>query len=110
MIFVHTVSCGEFLRQTVRDDWNSRKETRSNITDLPNKPEERLRLVQEPLQKGSTIIYVPTRKGTLSIANYLCRCGVKAAAYNAAVRHGFMTVAGFYKCILFLCSLLDECW
>ncbi|KAM1802118.1 hypothetical protein ACFX11_033628 [Malus domestica] len=79
------VSCGEFLRQTVRDDWNTRKETRSNITDLPNKPEERLRLVQEPLQKGSTIIYVPTRKGTLSIANYLCRCGVKAAAYNAAL-------------------------
>ncbi|PWA82395.1 RECQ helicase SIM [Artemisia annua] len=35
------------------------------------------------VELGSTIIYVPTRKETLSIAKYLCRCGVKAAAYNA---------------------------
>ena len=37
------------------------------------------------VELGSTIIYVPTRKETLSIAKYLCRCGVKAAAYNAKV-------------------------
>lgn len=79
------VSCGEFCGQSLCEDWNTRKETRSDIIDLPNKPEERLKLLQEPLEKGSTIIYVPTRKGTLSIANYLCRCGVKAAAYNAAL-------------------------
>ncbi|RVW31612.1 ATP-dependent DNA helicase Q-like SIM [Vitis vinifera] len=36
-----------------------------------------------PLEQGPTIIYVPTRKETLNIAKYLCRCGVKAAAYNA---------------------------
>ncbi|XP_024962675.1 ATP-dependent DNA helicase Q-like SIM isoform X2 [Cynara cardunculus var. scolymus] len=35
------------------------------------------------LEQGSTIVYVPTRKETLSIAKYLCRCGVKAAAYHA---------------------------
>ncbi|XP_020418519.1 uncharacterized protein LOC109948949 isoform X2 [Prunus persica] len=77
---------GEFCGQSLWEDWNTRKETISDIIDLPNKPEERLTLVQqEPLEKGSTITYVPTRKGTLSIANYLCRCGMKAAAYDVVV-------------------------
>ncbi|XP_021283335.1 ATP-dependent DNA helicase Q-like SIM [Herrania umbratica] len=53
--------------------------------DPPNNPEARLRLLQEPLEQGPTIVYVPTRKETLSIAKYLCKCGVKAAAYNAAL-------------------------
>nr|XP_043630656.1 ATP-dependent DNA helicase Q-like SIM [Erigeron canadensis]XP_043630657.1 ATP-dependent DNA helicase Q-like SIM [Erigeron canadensis]XP_043630658.1 ATP-dependent DNA helicase Q-like SIM [Erigeron canadensis] len=35
------------------------------------------------LEQGSTIIYVPTRKETSSIANYLCRRGLIAAAYHA---------------------------
>lgn len=50
-----------------------------------NKPAERLSMLQEPLEDGLTIIYVPTRKETLSIAKYLCGFGVKAAAYNASV-------------------------
>ncbi|CAK9163670.1 unnamed protein product [Ilex paraguariensis] len=51
--------------------------------DLPNKTEERLKLLQGPLGQGPTIIYVPTRKETLSIAKFLRRFGVKASAYNA---------------------------
>ncbi|XP_023732187.1 ATP-dependent DNA helicase Q-like SIM [Lactuca sativa] len=35
------------------------------------------------VEQGSTIIYVPTRKDTLTVAKYLCRFGVKAAAYHA---------------------------
>ncbi|KAL3843948.1 hypothetical protein ACJIZ3_001351 [Penstemon smallii] len=35
------------------------------------------------LPEGPTIIYVPTRKETLSLAKFLSRFGVKAAAYNA---------------------------
>lgn len=53
--------------------------------DAPGTIEERLALLQQPLEEGPTIIYVPTRKETLSIANYLCDSGVKAAAYNASV-------------------------
>lgn len=49
------------------------------------KLDERLTLLKGPLEQGPTIIYVPTRKETLNIAKYLCRCGVKAAAYNAKV-------------------------
>ncbi|XP_057427230.1 ATP-dependent DNA helicase Q-like SIM isoform X3 [Lotus japonicus] len=41
--------------------------------------------LQEPLQPGPAIIYVPTRKETLRIAQYLCKFGVKAAAYNAGL-------------------------
>ncbi|XP_039172114.1 uncharacterized protein LOC104438665 [Eucalyptus grandis] len=47
--------------------------------------EERLKLQQEPLDHGPTIIYVPTRKETLIIAKFLCDFGIKAAAYNAKV-------------------------
>lgn len=37
----------------------------------------------QQVDQGSTIIYVPTRKDTLTIAKYLSTCGVKAAAYHA---------------------------
>ncbi|XP_027366933.1 ATP-dependent DNA helicase Q-like SIM [Abrus precatorius] len=42
-------------------------------------------VTQEPLEQGPAIIYVPTRKETLRIAEYLCKFGVKAAAYNAGL-------------------------
>ncbi|KAJ1387416.1 Winged helix-like DNA-binding domain superfamily [Sesbania bispinosa] len=40
---------------------------------------------KELLDQGPTIIYVTTRKETLRIAKYLCKFGVKAAAYNAGL-------------------------
>ncbi|KAA3472653.1 ATP-dependent DNA helicase Q-like SIM [Gossypium australe] len=76
------VAYGEFSGQVHCKEWNSHGSIET--IDPPNKPEERLRLLQEPLEQGPTIIYVPTRKETLSIAKYLCKFGVKAAAYNAA--------------------------
>ncbi|KAK7344246.1 hypothetical protein VNO77_13637 [Canavalia gladiata] len=51
----------------------------------PKQPEERLKILKGPLEQGPTIIYVPTRKETLRIAKYLCKVGVKAAAYNAGL-------------------------
>lgn len=87
IISILAVSCGEFCGQPLCEDLNTRKETKSEVLDLPSQLEERLRLLQEPLEKGSTIIYVPTRKQTLKIASYLCKCGVKAAAYHAGVCH-----------------------
>lgn len=41
--------------------------------------------MQVSLEEGPTIIYVPTRKETLRIADYLCKFNVKAAAYHAKV-------------------------
>ncbi|KAK8589271.1 hypothetical protein V6N12_023673 [Hibiscus sabdariffa] len=86
-IFQHVedwdVAYGEFGGQVLCEEWNSHGPPET--IDPPNKPEERLRILQEPLERGPTIIYVPTRKETLSIAKYLCKFGVKAAAYNAAV-------------------------
>ncbi|XVF57499.1 hypothetical protein PTKIN_Ptkin06aG0210200 [Pterospermum kingtungense] len=77
------VVCGEFCGQAYCEEWNSSGSFET--IDPPNKPEERLRLLQEPLEEGPTIIYVCTRKETLSIAKYLCMFGVKAAAYNASL-------------------------
>ncbi|KAK4273443.1 hypothetical protein QN277_021845 [Acacia crassicarpa] len=74
------VACGEFCGQPSQKEWKL-----SEIVDPPNKSEERLRLLKEPLERGPTIIYVPTRKETLNIAKYLCECGVKVAAYNASL-------------------------
>ncbi|KAL4351311.1 hypothetical protein GQ457_06G020920 [Hibiscus cannabinus] len=86
-IFQHVedwdVAYGEFGGQVLCEELNSHGP--SETIDPPNKPEERLRILQEPLERGPTIIYVPTRKETLSIAKYLCKFGVKAAAYNAAL-------------------------
>ncbi|KAJ4839070.1 hypothetical protein Tsubulata_036617 [Turnera subulata] len=75
-------ACGEFCGQS-STTWDVSESCRK--TDPPNTMEERLMLLQEPLEDGPTIIYVPTRKETLSIAKYLCGVGVKAAAYNASL-------------------------
>ncbi|KAE9589590.1 putative DNA helicase [Lupinus albus] len=74
------VTCGEFCAQPPPNGWES-----SEIIDPPKKPGGRLRILKETVQKGPTIIYVPTRKETVKIANYLCKFGVKAAAYNAGL-------------------------
>ncbi|KAL7227532.1 hypothetical protein ACSBR1_022397 [Camellia fascicularis] len=75
-----SISCGEFFGQS--PDKDSDICGLREINDPPNKREEGLKLQQGHLE-GSTIIYVPTRKETLSISKFLCKCGVKAAAYNA---------------------------
>ncbi|OVA14853.1 Helicase [Macleaya cordata] len=75
------VACGEFHGDTStknRDLWRL-----SETVDPPFKPEERLKLLTEPSEVGPTIVYVPTRKETLSLAKFFCRFGIKAAAYNA---------------------------
>ncbi|KAL7235219.1 hypothetical protein ACSBR1_018663 [Camellia fascicularis] len=74
------VSCGEFFGRSPDKDSDICGLHEINV--LPNKQEEGLKLQQGHLE-GSTIIYVPTRKETLSISKFLCKCGVKAAAYNA---------------------------
>lgn len=77
------VHCGEFHGNSLElsQEISSSFET----SDSPMELEERLKLQQEPLEHGSTIIYVPTRKETLAIAKFLCDFGIKAAAYNAKV-------------------------
>lgn len=75
------VPCGEFSGQPHTEHTFGSSET----LDPSMKLDERLTLLKGPLEQGPTIIYVPTRKETLNIAKYLCRCGVKAAAYNAKV-------------------------
>ncbi|GAB2287320.1 hypothetical protein Dimus_039820 [Dionaea muscipula] len=77
------VSCGEFFGQPPGGSFNITESTAS--LHQPFEPEERCGLLQRPLEQGPTIIYVPTRKETLRIANFLCSLGVKAAAYNAAL-------------------------
>ncbi|CAN1858516.1 ATP-dependent DNA helicase Q-like SIM [Linum perenne] len=51
----------------------------------PENPRESLKLLEEQLEEGLTIIYVPTRKATIAIAMFLCDFGVKATAYNASL-------------------------
>ncbi|KAL5701202.1 DNA helicase [Ranunculus cassubicifolius] len=76
------VTCGEFCGASLAENTETFP---SETFDLHGKPEERLKLLQRPLEVGPTIIYVPTRKQTLSIAKFLCTFGVKAAAYNASL-------------------------
>lgn len=77
------VACGEFIGQSpCKDQYICES---SETVDPSSKIEDRSKILQEPLEEGSTIIYVPTRKETLSITKYLCGFGVKAAAYNASV-------------------------
>ncbi|KAL9261653.1 ATP-dependent DNA helicase Q-like SIM-like protein, partial [Drosera capensis] len=77
------VACGEFFGEA---SGGSLKFVES--TALLNQPqleaEDGHRLLQGPLVRGPTIVYVPTRKETLAIAKFLCSRGLKAAAYNAA--------------------------
>nr|XP_048324544.1 ATP-dependent DNA helicase Q-like SIM isoform X1 [Ziziphus jujuba var. spinosa] len=76
------VACGEFCAQSPLRD---RDISGFKTVGSPKGLEERLKCIQETSDQGLTIIYVPTRKETLSITKYLCGCGVKAAAYNAAL-------------------------
>ncbi|XVF57497.1 hypothetical protein PTKIN_Ptkin06aG0210000 [Pterospermum kingtungense] len=77
------VAYGEFCGQAHCEEWKS--SGLFETIDPSNKPEERLRLLQEPLEEGPTIVYVCTRKETLIISKHLCMFGVKAAAYNASL-------------------------
>ncbi|KAI9187245.1 hypothetical protein LWI28_025924 [Acer negundo] len=86
------VSCGGFNGYSPRQYWNTYGS--SEINDPPDKPNKRLKILQEPLEQGLTIIYVPTRKETLRIAKYLCGFGVKAAAYNASSLEAYYQEAG----------------
>ncbi|RLN29357.1 ATP-dependent DNA helicase Q-like SIM isoform X1 [Panicum miliaceum] len=64
------VSCGEFLEGSQSE--SSAFPAQSNEASL-----------SECLDQGPTIVYVPTRKETVELANFLCKSGVRAAAYNA---------------------------
>uniref|UniRef100_A0A1D1ZDN4 ATP-dependent DNA helicase n=2 Tax=Anthurium amnicola TaxID=1678845 RepID=A0A1D1ZDN4_9ARAE len=64
------VSCGEFCG----DSPNERQELCPPSGPLAESGGE---------LQGPTIVYVPTRKETLKIAEFLCKFGVKAAAYHA---------------------------
>ncbi|XP_077218868.1 RECQ helicase SIM isoform X2 [Tasmannia lanceolata] len=77
------VDCGEFYGQspTVNGDFCGASET----PDPSIKTDEGLGVIQGPLGWGATIIYVPTRKETIRVAEFLSRFGVKAAAYHAKV-------------------------
>ncbi|KAJ1254329.1 hypothetical protein BS78_K087100 [Paspalum vaginatum] len=64
------VSCGEFLECSQPES--------SGFPAQPNKTSS-----SECLDQGPTIVYVPTRKETVELANFLCKSGLRAAAYNA---------------------------
>ncbi|WVZ96310.1 hypothetical protein U9M48_041966 [Paspalum notatum var. saurae] len=64
------VSCGEFLECSQPES--------SGFPAQPNKTS-----LSECLDQGPTIVYVPTRKETVELANFLCKSGLRAAAYNA---------------------------
>ncbi|KAL1549791.1 DNA helicase [Salvia divinorum] len=55
----------------------------SDSNNLANKAGKRPALHQGSLKEGPTIVYVPTRKQTLSLTKFFISVGVKAAAYNA---------------------------
>ncbi|KAK4748824.1 hypothetical protein SAY87_015410 [Trapa incisa] len=66
------------------DDWDvSCGEFRGLSNNQPVEDEEGSKIQQESLVYGPTIIYVPTRKETVSISRFLCESGIRAAAYNA---------------------------
>ncbi|XP_044965128.1 ATP-dependent DNA helicase Q-like SIM isoform X4 [Hordeum vulgare subsp. vulgare] len=64
------VSCGEFLGSARPESFAVPVQSHETSSS-------------ESLDQGPTIVYVPTRKGTVELANYLCKSGLKAAAYNA---------------------------
>ncbi|KAG1326280.1 ATP-dependent DNA helicase [Cocos nucifera] len=51
--------------------------------------------LQGSVEQGPTIIYVPTRKETVNLAEYLCRSGVRAAAYHAKASTSFTLLLGY---------------
>ncbi|KAJ0976263.1 hypothetical protein J5N97_018228 [Dioscorea zingiberensis] len=64
------VSCGEFI-----GDPTSANSEFCEASAIPS--------LEASLEQGPTIVYVPTRKETLKLAEYLSRSGVRAAAYHA---------------------------
>jgi hypothetical protein len=66
------VSCGEFLECSQPE--SSKSPAQSHQTSS-----------SDCGVQGSTIVYVPTRKQTVELANFLCKSGLRAAAYNAKV-------------------------
>ncbi|XP_030476957.1 ATP-dependent DNA helicase Q-like SIM isoform X1 [Syzygium oleosum] len=82
------VPCGEFHGES--PDLSQEICSSFETSGSPMELEERLKLQQEPLERGPTIIYVPTRKETLTIAKFLCDCGIKAAAYNAKLSKSYL--------------------
>jgi len=87
------VSCGEFLEDSQPE--SSTFPAQSNEASL-----------SECLDHGPTIVYVPTRKETVELANFLCKSGVRAAAYNAKV---IITVFCMHKEIsLFFFEIWDH--
>ncbi|KAJ6397506.1 hypothetical protein OIU77_018507 [Salix suchowensis] len=105
------VACGEFIGQSpCKDQYICES---SETVDPSSKIEDRLKILQEPLEEGSTIIYVPTRKRNIEHhESIFCGFGVKAAAYNASLPKSHLRqvhkefhpkhVAG----ILYSCSIL----
>ncbi|XP_023537887.1 ATP-dependent DNA helicase Q-like SIM [Cucurbita pepo subsp. pepo] len=77
------VACGEFCGQLLCEDRDV--DASLEEIDVLDKAEERLKSCRETLEQGPTIVYVPTRKETLSVSKFLCQSGVKAAAYNASL-------------------------
>ncbi|XP_039155107.1 ATP-dependent DNA helicase Q-like SIM [Eucalyptus grandis] len=82
------VPCGEFHGES--PDLSQEVCSSFEMSDSPMELEERLKLQQEPLDHGPTIIYVPTRKETVTIAKFLCDFGIKAAAYNAKLSKSYL--------------------
>ncbi|KAH9610184.1 hypothetical protein KSS87_002193 [Heliosperma pusillum] len=77
------VSCGEFYAQSLANDYKHNKPT-----ELPSVRLNAVEIRQVghgTLEQGPTIIYVPTRKQTISVAKYFSAKGVKAAPYNAGL-------------------------
>lgn len=95
------VACGEFHEDSFQQE-GFNKCGSAEAADQSSKSEKRVGQLLEPLEQGPTIIYVPTRKETLSIAKFLCGFGVKAAAYNASVCKMQPNTSGFYVIVLFI--------
>ncbi|KAL6494467.1 hypothetical protein OROGR_031267 [Orobanche gracilis] len=76
------VSCGEFGGQPPIFFNNCGTPESQNLLE---QAEERSPQCQAHMEEGPTLIYVPSRKETLSLTKFLSRFGVKAAAYNAKV-------------------------
>ncbi|KAH7655006.1 DNA helicase protein [Dioscorea alata] len=64
------VCCGEFIGNPLPASYEF-----CEASVIPSK--------EASLEQGPTIVYVPTRKETLKVAEYLSRHGVRAAAYHA---------------------------
>ncbi|KAK1319494.1 ATP-dependent DNA helicase Q-like SIM [Acorus calamus] len=75
------VSCGEYCGNPLAENLHISEPLEK--CELPIVPEGQHIPLQDTLGKGPTIIYVPTRKETLKVADYLRKFGVRASAYHA---------------------------